>query len=56
MNIETLYFILAILMIRLAIPSQINTIKNYLVLLDEALATYEKNFYNPPKKHQSIKR
>lgn len=43
MNTETLFIALIILAIGYAI-FQINTIKNYLVLVDEALATYEKHF------------
>jgi len=45
MNLETIYIVLAILIIGVGYAIfQINTIKSYLILVDEALATYEKNF------------
>ena len=50
MNIETLYLVLAILTLGVGYAIyQINTIKNYLLLVDEALATYEKNFITHQK-------
>ncbi|MBV5277562.1 MAG: hypothetical protein J0647_00675 [Campylobacteraceae bacterium] len=45
MNTETLSIALIILALGIGYAIfQINTIKNYFVLVDEALATYEKNF------------
>ena len=45
MSINTLYIILALLAIGIGYAIfQINSIKSYLILVDEALATYEKNF------------
>ncbi len=45
MNTETLYIALIIFALGIGYAIfQINTIKNYFVLVDEALATYEKNF------------
>ena len=55
MNINTLYIILALLAIGIGYTIyQINTIKNYLVLVDEALATYEKNFSTHQKSIKSL--
>lgn len=55
MNINTLYIILALLTIGIGYAIfQINTIKNYLVLVDEALATYEKNFSTHQKSIKSL--
>ena len=55
MNINTLYIILALLAIGIGYTIyQINSIKNYLVLVDEALATYEKNFSTHQKSIKSL--
>ena len=50
MNTETLYIALIIFALGIGYAIfQINTIKNYFVLVDEALATYEKNFITHQK-------
>ena len=55
MNTETLYIALIILAIGIGYAIfQINTIKNYFVLVDEALATYEKNFSTHQKSIKAI--
>jgi hypothetical protein len=55
MNTETLYIALIILAIGLGYAIfQINTIKNYFVLVDEALATYEKNFATHQKSIKAL--
>ena len=55
MNINTLYIILALLAIGIGYTIyQINTIKNYFVLVDEALATYEKNFATHQKSIKAL--
>lgn len=55
MNTETLFIALIILAIGIGYAIfQINTIKNYLVLVDEALATYEKNFSTHQKSIKAL--
>lgn len=55
MNTETLSIALIILAIGLGYAIfQINTIKNYFVLVDEALATYEKNFATHQKSIKAL--
>lgn len=55
MILETLYIILIILMIGIGYAiHQINTIKSYLILVDEALATYEKNFSTHQKSIKAL--
>jgi hypothetical protein len=55
MNTETLSIAIIILAIGLGYAIfQINTIKNYFVLVDEALATYEKNFATHQKSIKAL--
>ena len=55
MNTETLSIAFIILAIGIGYAIfQINTIKNYFVLVDEALATYEKNFSTHQKSIKAI--
>ena len=55
MNTETLFITLIILAIGIGYAIfQINTIKNYFVLVDEALATYEKNFATHQKSIKAL--
>ena len=55
MNTETLLIALIILALGIGYAIfQINTIKNYLVLVDEALATYEKNFATHQKSIKAL--
>ena len=55
MNINTLYIILALLAIGIGYTIfQINSIKSYLILVDEALATYEKNFSTHQKSIKAL--
>lgn len=55
MNTETLFIALIILAIGIGYAIfQINSIKNYLILVDEALATYEKNFTTHQKSIKAL--
>ena len=55
MNTETLFIALIILAIGLGYAIfQINSIKSYLILVDEALATYEKNFSTHQKSIKAL--
>ena len=55
MNTETLSIALIILALGIGYAIfQINTIKNYFVLVDEALATYEKNFATHQKSIKAL--
>lgn len=55
MNTQTLFIALIILAIGLGYAIfQINSIKSYLILVDEALATYEKNFATHQKSFKAL--
>ena len=55
MNTETLFIVLIVFAISIGYTIfQINTIKNYLILVDEALATYEKNFATHQKSIKAL--
>ena len=55
MNTETLFIVLIVFAIGIGYTIfQINTIKSYLILVDEALATYEKNFSTHQKSIKAL--
>ena len=55
MNTETLFIVLIVFAIGIGYTIfQINTIKSYLILVDEVLATYEKNFSTHQKSIKAL--
>ena len=55
MNTETLFIVLIVFAIGIGYAIfQINSIKSYLILVDEALATYEKNFSTHQKSIKAL--